>query len=717
MAFQSKIAVCRKAAGKTVLALSLLLILSTALRVRAQPWSGIVSAARAIDWSTAGAEGGIVERTIVYQTLGPGATADQINAAIAACPDGQAVLLTAGTYNLSGGIVMKSNVTLRGAGADKTFLVFTGTNACFGGWSVVCFTAENHVWGGDADALPGGSNAALWTAGFAQGTTQITLTNVGSAGLTVGQYVILDQANLALDNGAFFVCDNTKFPCSLEGGNGGRVIDSIQHGQTQVVKITAISGSAYTITPGLYAPNWNGSLQTGAWWVKMIQFAGLEDLSIDHGNAAGEINGISMYGAINCWVRGVRSINSNRNHVQLCAAAHNTVQDCYFYGTQNGVSESYGVEIYLGSDNLVANNVFQRVTAPQLLQLGVGNVIAYNFSINDYEVASADYLYGSATDHNEGNEYDLLEGNHGAMFSADLFHGTGGMNTLFRNYFTGWESGKKNNLIPVRIDSYKRYCNIVGNVLGTAGITTNYQTAARYGSGSVYSLGNGNSEGAVSVPADPMAASTIMRWGNYDVVNDSARWDASEVPAAIAAYANPAPKDHALPASFFSSARPGWWPPGIAWPAIGPDVSGGEIVGLSGHAHRIPACDCYSNVMKGPADGSGGVLSFNADSCYKNLSAVSFNALARRASASMSIRRAPLGREWTIIVRGAAADFRVCVYNLRGQRVKDLSPNRESEGEFTYFWDGTGGQGQKLTKGVYLIKGTSGEDRTIVSVF
>ena len=45
MAFQSKIAVCRKAAGKTVLALSLLLILSTALSVRAQPWSGIVSAA------------------------------------------------------------------------------------------------------------------------------------------------------------------------------------------------------------------------------------------------------------------------------------------------------------------------------------------------------------------------------------------------------------------------------------------------------------------------------------------------------------------------------------------------------------------------------------------------------------------------------------------------------------------------------------------------
>ena len=263
-------------------------------------------------------------------------------------PEWAGCFLNAGTYNLSSGIVMKSNVTLRGAGADKTFVTFSGINACFGAQSVVCFTNENHVWGGDADALPGGSNAALWTAGFAQGTTQVTLTNVGISGLTVGQYIILDQANVGADNGELFVCDNTTFPCSLQGGNGGRVQNGIQHGQTQIVKITAISANVYTISPGLYAPTWNGSLQTGAWWVHMIQFAGLENISIDHSNATGEINGIGMYGAINCWVRGVRSINSNRNHVQLCLSAHNNVQDCYFYGTQNGVSQSYGVEIYLG---------------------------------------------------------------------------------------------------------------------------------------------------------------------------------------------------------------------------------------------------------------------------------------------------------------------------------------------------------------------------------
>ena len=42
---------------------------------------------------------------------------------------------------------------------------------------------------------PGGSNYADWTGGYAQGSNQITLANVGSAEIAVGQYIHLDQAN------------------------------------------------------------------------------------------------------------------------------------------------------------------------------------------------------------------------------------------------------------------------------------------------------------------------------------------------------------------------------------------------------------------------------------------------------------------------------------------------------------------------------------------
>jgi hypothetical protein len=61
---------------------------------------------------------------------------------------------------------------------------------------------------------------------------------------------------------------------------------------------------------------------------------------------------------------------------------------------------------------------------------------------------------------------------------------------------------------------------------------------------------------------------------------------------------------------------PVWWPLAKPWPAIGPEVTGGNISGLGGHAHTIPAEDCYRDHMNGPADGSGPVLSFNAQRCY-----------------------------------------------------------------------------------------------------
>src|SRR2546423_15109429 len=97
---------------------------------QAQNWSGILDPKRAIDWSSAGA-GTIPAHTTICTTLNPGATAAQINSAIANCAANQTVFLSAGTYNLSGGLTVynKSNVTLRGNGANQTFLGFSSGGA------------------------------------------------------------------------------------------------------------------------------------------------------------------------------------------------------------------------------------------------------------------------------------------------------------------------------------------------------------------------------------------------------------------------------------------------------------------------------------------------------------------------------------------------------------------------------------------------------------
>jgi hypothetical protein len=586
------------------------------------PWAGIVDPTRAIDWSQAGVVGGIPARTMPCATLNPGATAAQINAAISACPTGQVVSLTAGNYAISDdGIVMKSGVTLRGAGADKTLLVFTKTNYCSNLQAAICFSGTND-WSGASNTQPGGANAADWTGGYAQGATKITLSNVGSTGVKAGQYIYLDQANDTAVGADFFVCDETAASCSLEGGNGGRSINGVIRSQIQIVKVTAVNGSTYTITPGLYSPNWRASQSPGAWWpTTPIQSAGLEDVSVDASNSGGQMN-VAIYNAMNCWVRGVRLVRTcscQRDLLQFGMAAHCTVADDYFYGTQ-GQSENYGVEAYGGSDNLVENDIFQHVVAPMVIQQSLGSVYAYNYAIND-TYADGQGIHWMADEfiqHNAGVEFQLYEGNVGPGLGGDVFHGNQLMNTAFRNYFLGTDPGRPDNTIAITFESYIRYMNIVGNVLGTPGTTSTYQVTAGPGAAkTVFNLGGGNTENAVTVAPDPMVVSTLLRWGNYDTANAATRFEASEVPSGIKPYGNAVPKTQTLPPSFYLAAKPAWWPSAKAWPPIGPDVTGGNIGGLAGHANTIPAEDCFLGPMAGPPDGSGGVLTFSANACYR----------------------------------------------------------------------------------------------------
>src|SRR5205809_4497267 len=161
-----------------------IILLYPPARVNAQAWSGIISSSRAIDWSNAGVIGGIPNRSTICATLNPGATASQINAAIASCASGQVVFLNAGTYALSSSIRFnnKRNVTLRGAGPDQTFLVFSAGSSCGGMGADVCFINGDGNWTGDP------RNVANWTSGDAGGATSIALSN--TANLQVGGMLI-----------------------------------------------------------------------------------------------------------------------------------------------------------------------------------------------------------------------------------------------------------------------------------------------------------------------------------------------------------------------------------------------------------------------------------------------------------------------------------------------------------------------------------------------
>jgi hypothetical protein len=596
--------------------------------LEAQSWSGILDPQRAVDWTQAGVVGGIPSGswTQCGSTIGAySGSASTIINAIAACGTNQYVQLGAGTFNLSSGITWKakSRVAVRGMGADQTLIVFTGVDSCQGAFSGICMASYDVNWSG------GPSNTANWTAGYAKGTTNITLSSVNN--LHVGAPLILDQVDDSSDTGNVFVC---QAGCSLDGNNGNA--QRTNRDQTQLVTVTACgtanlpgaacNGTNLTISPGLYMPNWRASQSPGAWWATSpVYNDGIEDVSLDFSHATGA-KGIEIFNCSGCWISGVRTIDTGKAHVEDQLSVHSTVQNSYFYLTQNSIDQSYGIEPFNSSNSLYVNNIAQYVAAPYLINGPCsGCVLAYNFSINDYYDAALNYVMLSTIQHTAGTSMMLFEGNNGAGFGGDVFHGTHNFITSYRNYWIGNEptchiaSGFgtcTSNQHPAWLMAYSRYYNMVGNVLGQPGIQNGYQS----NSVPIFALGSGNSAPVngvtVSVPFDPLVETTLMRWGNYDTVNAAVRWVASENGSGAPVYpalANPA---QTLPASFYYSSTPSWWPASKAWPPIGPDVTGGNIAGLNGHANTIPAQDCYLNVMHGPPDGTGSVLSFNASKCY-----------------------------------------------------------------------------------------------------
>jgi len=106
-----------------------------------------------------------------------------------------------------------------------------------------------------------------------------------------------------------------------------------------------------------------------------------------------------------------------------------------------------------------------------------------------------------------------------------------------------------------------------------------------------------------------------MRWGNYDTVTATSRFDAADLPSGLTNFSNPVPASQVLPPSFYLSVKPSWWGT-MPWPAIGPDVAGGDIPGYAGHAYTIPARRCYENAAIDSAYGSSNVRIFDPEACF-----------------------------------------------------------------------------------------------------
>lgn len=644
----------------------------------AQTWSSLLDSSRAVDWTSVGftipsyTASCSTQPTLLTGSGNASANTTAIQNSLNSCDATHNIVsLPAGTYYVAGWTYgSQGKQVVRGAGPNATTIMLTAYASCGGIGHGACMIAGNWTYSGDSSVLPpSGSRQCRWTGGYAQGSTTITLSSCGGPP-PVNQTLVLDQANDTSDTNGVYICDGSTSNCTYEGGRNadGRVIGTDLYSNQQVVYttgVTPLGGGSYTvsISPGIYLTNIRSEQTPGAWWPGFVQNNGLENLTLDGTNIPSPSGGglVGMFSCYQCWVKNTRLINGARNHVWLYQSMSDVIRDSYFYGSMSHAATSYTIESDTSSNFLVENNIFQQVTTPLTWNGGtVGAVVGYNFAIKNI-FADGSWTWPMYASHSAGNVFNLFEGNNAYGISGDNASGPSDQTTVFRNFLTGFQPGTSNLTESVVLRALNRTYNIIGNVLGQASIQTQYQayaTSTTSVSGgtttSIYDLGGGGTgdvcalNPGASTLCDPLTFSTMMRWGNYDVVTAGVKWDSTEASPVAVTYVNAnftssyfSSLAHTLPSSLYYSSKPAWWPSGTAWPPIGPDVSSGNVGVCNGgtyagtqatsagqcaggslssawgnHATAIPAQVCYLSAMAGSIDGTGNALSFDASVCY-----------------------------------------------------------------------------------------------------
>lgn len=593
-------------------------------------------------WSTAGT-GTIPARTTICSTLGDSGqslsyaqptTAANIQTALNACTADQTVLLNPGTYTLTTKITIPDDVTLRGSGPNETKLSFTGDSNCGPtGDAHVCFSGPNADMSGCCN-----ENRSDWTAGHTIGTSSITLSanTDGSAAPQVGGMIFLDAVrDGTTDAGDLWpeVYECSGADCTVSAGGSATGHDTAFI-KTHVAKVTSVSGTGpYTvgIDPPLMMPTayWNVSGRHASWvnssWTDN---AGIEDLWIDNASSV-RASSVAVEWSANIWIKNVKITNDgdgNANDnaqmtiVKIHFSTHVTVRDSYiFAGHEPRHKDTYGVGCRAAGNILIENTILQFMRAPIIYEQCDNIVAGYNYAFRQItDVAGNGWNYsGIGDNHAGGGNHLLWEGNDGLSLVMENFHGNGQFATLWRNNLTGMEMVTfVNDTEPaqtavMKYYAYNRFGNVVGNVLGKSGYHTRYEHNADVDTGtackfSIYSFGHGDNctvgDGATFPNDDDRALTSALRWFNWDVVtstddngtNDTTgrRCESSEVPSGLTNYANAVPGSCAAPSSIYLSSKPSFFG-ARSWPAIGPDVSNGEVANRGGHVNKIPARACF----------------------------------------------------------------------------------------------------------------------------
>jgi hypothetical protein len=540
--------------------------------------AGFIPADRLTVWAP-GIRGGIPARATACATLNASTFGDGsrdasagIQAALDACPAGQVVQLSRGTFSVDQSYLLISRgITLRGSGAGLTTL--KKSNGARPDTETVPDAQPIVVIGPNRWPRPEEATAQSLAADGAKGSSSVTVRS--GSGFAAGQFVLLDEDHY-----------ETATWRSLPGRNGSPTAARIwasdlvvwqlhdpaepvddpfpdakgwfsRSGRpiAEVKEVASVSGNTVTFTTPLhigYRISHSAQLTRYTGPNAHVRDAGIEDLTV-HGGSDGNIR---FESAAYSWMRNVDNTVWHGEGVAIDNSFRIEVRDSYVHDGAWPVPGGAGYAISLAngtSEALIENNIILRTNKVMVARsAGAGSVVGYNYMDDGHIGYNPDWVeVGINGSHMVGAHHMLFEGNYSFNYDSDNTHGNAIYHTVFRNHLSGFRRSfpGQGNARTAGLMFGSWWHSFVGNVLGTAGRMGGwgYDNAEA----SIWRLGYDPTHWEQD--ADPKVLSTVIRQSNFDYVTNQVR----------------DPSAQALPASLYLAGKPAFFG-SHPWPWVDP---------------------------------------------------------------------------------------------------------------------------------------------------
>ena len=527
--------------------------------------------------------GGIPNRTTVCATVnassfgnGTVEASSGIQTNINACPLGQVVQLSTGTFLLNNYVLIPKGITLRGAGPTT---ILKKTNGAIAG-------QDHH--GEDSQPLiivgpnrwpsPNNSTSVNLATNGVKGSTTVTVAS--ASGFSAGQFVLVDADEYntatwtalpnrggvptsvkiwASDRAVFMRHSPTDsvqddpFPDSLSWfSRSGRPI-------AEVKRIASVSGNQLTFTTPLH---------------------------IDYPTSkAAQVTRYQDAHVLNAGVENLAMVGASDGSLRFEAAAFSwarNVEISVWYGEGVAVSNSFGIEVrgsYIhdaafpspggiayaisfqegASEALIEDNIVIKANKMMVARCsGAGSVVGYNYLDDGLIIYDLTWQeVGLNASHMVGSHHVLFEGNESFNYDSDNTHGNAIYMTVLRNHLTGVRRSYTgtSNARTAGLNYGSWWHSIIGNVLGMSGRMSGWGYDNTYPWPSLYVWELGYQAGQWDQAADPKVLSTVIRGGNFDYVTTSVHWE--NIP------------QQTLPDSLYLAGKPGFFG-SYRWPWVEP---------------------------------------------------------------------------------------------------------------------------------------------------